>query len=135
MKKKKRTFKRSWGMAILLLFLVSLVIALTSIYMADCLFELSLNREYIDYLSIQKQEESGTGQEDDEKMEAGQEDNEKMEAGKEHKDEMDTEQKNGGLGTELEYNDGIYGVNVRYVSKKGRYGNLREVLKGGDGCG
>ena len=57
MKKDKKIvrFGRSWGITIMILFAASLILAVNSIYMADRLFEMSLNQEYVRFISIQKE--------------------------------------------------------------------------------
>ena len=56
MNKKKAMIKfgRAWWMTVLILLAASLMLAVNSIYMAERLFEMSLNQEYIHFVSIQK---------------------------------------------------------------------------------
>lgn len=48
-------FGRSWGKTILILLAASLVLAGSSIYMAEQLLEFSLDQEYLHFLSIQRE--------------------------------------------------------------------------------
>ena len=56
MKNRKKTekWKDSWGFSVLALFLASLFVASASIYMAHCVLELSLEREYFQYIWMWK---------------------------------------------------------------------------------
>lgn len=142
MKKKKKTIGHSWGVAVFLLFLVSLIVALTSVYVADCLFERALNQACMDYVPIQKQKGSGTeqGYKDEIGMEQGEQN--RMKEGQngireenqngmkeEEQSEIRTEQEDQNqIGMKLEYNDGIYRKDVRYASEKDMSGNCAEEL-------
>lgn len=46
---------RSWGKTILILLAASLLLAANSIYVADRLVEISLNQEYIHFISIREE--------------------------------------------------------------------------------
>lgn len=59
-KERMDRFGKSWGMTVLVLFTASLILAANSVYMAERLVEMSLNREYVHYMTVQ--ERDGTGE-------------------------------------------------------------------------
>lgn len=57
MRKKKVTGKsgQSWLVTVLILFAACLILACSSLFMAERLFEASLNHDYVHYISIQNE--------------------------------------------------------------------------------
>lgn len=57
MSRRKVTGKsgESWVVTVLLLFTASLILAANSLYMAEQLFEMSLNHDYVHFISIQSE--------------------------------------------------------------------------------
>lgn len=54
MKERISRFGRSWGMTVLALLAASLLLAANCICMAERLVEMSLNREYVRYVTVQE---------------------------------------------------------------------------------